>query len=259
MRIFEFFCLIFNVAFADFFTSFTTDILNVGPTFCLCPPMCLSGLVPMIGCALGEMIVIIACRITQSLAANASLWAHTHCTQAITHKSTVPSMQAITHKSTAPRTQAIARTSTVPSTQAITCTSTAPCIQAITRTSTAPCTQAITRTSTAPDTYATRCHDAPTTRCPVHPRFGRSRSHSTPSAHKSVVSCVVVVKTQLAATYTKHVVELVATDLYDRKCLLLAKAISFPLLPKGKTAFNDGRRRRVVPFAQNCSSALAIS
>ena len=57
-----------------------------------------------------------------------ALWAHTPCTQAITHKSTVPSTQAITHKSTAPRTQAIARMSTAPHTQAITHVSTVPVI-----------------------------------------------------------------------------------------------------------------------------------
>ena len=112
----------------------------------------------------------------------------------IARMSTAPHTQAITHVSTVPHTQAITDASTVPHTQAITRTSTVPHTQAITRTSTAPCTQAITRTSMAPDTYAIRCQNAPTTRCPVHPRFDRSRSHSTPSAHKSVVYCVVVVK-----------------------------------------------------------------
>ena len=114
------------------------------------------------------------------------------------------------HEYSASHTQAITRTSTAPHTQAITHMSTVPhthrpllarvrCLthtQAITRTSTVPCTQAITRTSTAPDTYATRCS--------VHPRFGRSRSHSTPSAHKSVVSCVVVVNACYQPTQTHN-------------------------------------------------------
>ena len=92
-------------------------------------------------------------------------------------------VRRLTHRpllSTVPHTQAITHTSTVPHTQAITRTSTVPHTQAITRTSTASRTQAITRTSTASDTYAIRCQNVPTTRCPVHPRFGRSHSHSTP-------------------------------------------------------------------------------
>ena len=100
-----------------------------------------------------------------------ALWAHTHCTQAITHKSTVPHTQAITHASTAPRTQAITHVSTVPHTQAITRTSTVPHTQAIARTSTVPHTQAITHASTVPHTQAiTRTSTAPDTRYTVPER-----------------------------------------------------------------------------------------